>query len=96
MRGILQSHTEAEQLLRINPAHAGNTTYISLFRFSFKDHPRTCGEYLTAFAAAKIIKGSPPHMRGILLVAFAVALSSGITPAHAGNTYTTNGFNEQD
>ena len=52
------------------------------------DHPRTRGEYVTQSVYLSDPEGSPPHTRGIPFNALSTSGESGITPAHAGNTYT--------
>jgi len=55
----------------ITPAHAGNTSSTSRAIPQSWDHPRTCGEhsFLTSFNTFAL--GSPPHMRGTLLLSTA-------------------------
>ena len=50
------------------------------------DHPRTCGENLKVSDLMEILKGSPPHLRGKLLVTYLRFFPLGITPAPAGKT----------
>ena len=46
MRGILQMFKISLGCLRIIPAHAGNTESIPDVEWKFRDHPRSCGEYI--------------------------------------------------
>ena len=48
--------------------------------------PRTCGENFDGHDVAKIIVGSPPHMRGKLFRHLVTLCHHRITPAHAGKT----------
>ena len=73
-------------LCRITPAHAGNTLSQSNFYNAIQDHPRACGEYAAVADRDGFVWGSPPRMRGILLVCHRRFGKTGITPAHAGNT----------
>ena len=49
-----------------------------------RDHPRTCGEKLSAACCGRKCLGSPPHMRGKVGHALPGRHAPGITPAHAG------------
>ena len=53
-----------------------------------EDHPRTCGEHLKDVTEGDLNVGSPPHMRGTPCPFCGRNTTHGITPAHAGNTYT--------
>ncbi len=86
MRGILSPSKECPFWSRIIPAHAGNT---QCFRFHFchnKDHPRSCGEYITINANQGQSMGSSPLMRGIPTTKSLCNWNDRIIPAHAGNT----------
>ena len=54
-----------------------------------KDHPRGCGENIVYFPALANGAGSPPRMRGKLLVGAVQPHQPGITPADAGKTAKT-------
>ena len=70
----------------IIPAHAGNTSIgRSKFRSSW-DHPRACGEHPFPVGLLTIPVGSSPRMRGTLPGKSTGLQTSGIIPAHAGNT----------
>ena len=58
---------------------------------ALQDHPRACGEHVYSHAWEGIRLGSPPRMRGTLLVSLSVDNYLGITPAHAGNTLCPTG-----
>ena len=51
-----------------------------------KDHPRRCGENLSTGKILKSIPGSPPQVRGKLVLLLLVSALFGITPAGAGKT----------
>jgi len=88
MRGTPIPFIEAIYEIRITPAHAGNTNTSPAAKAVIGDHPRTCGEHPSHGAADCVIQGSPPHMRGTpISIAIAYGLY-GITPAHAGNTFS--------
>ena len=86
MRGIQIYIAGRMGLLRITPAHAGNTGYIAPYTCAVWDHPRACGEYITADLHHTFLPGSPPRMRGIPYSPCFPFQPFGITPAHAGNT----------
>ena len=85
-RGIQKQGYFRVFLCRITPAHAGNTAHDVRFFQSQWDHPRTRGEYSGMIFSARLVLGSPPHTRGILLGKGGGTQTYGITPAHAGNT----------
>ena len=49
-------------------------------------HPRIRGEYFDPKASVSVVKGSPPHTRGILSSASHFMNCLRFTPAYAGNT----------
>ena len=51
------------------------------------DHPRVCGEQLACFCFCLTYKGSPPRVRGTVLVPPVLFYGLRITPACAGNRY---------
>ena len=73
-------------ILRITPAHAGKTDFLSsLIKFS-QDHPRACGENKPHALTMPPMQGSPPRMRGKLAFRAEGDRYVRITPAHAGKT----------
>ena len=72
--------------VRITPAHAGKSTLLPVALVSATDHPRTCGEKSPKRAETKLVRGSPPHMRGKAPEAEVTVRERGITPAHAGKS----------
>ena len=69
----------------ITPACAGNTNRGLRPSRTPRDHPRMRGEYCLCPLQRWVCGGSPPHARGIPLYQSKLCLSSGITPACAGN-----------
>ena len=72
--------------LRIIPAHAGSTAFVSSTDPIFRDHPRSRGEHILTYFRRILALGSSPLTRGALDAAGAAASSTGIIPAHAGST----------
>ena len=71
---------------RITPARAGTTLPKHAAGFLDRDHPRTCGNYLTAPLRHLLLEGSPPHVRELLYIELDEYGERGITPARAGTT----------
>ena len=71
---------------RITPAYAGNTMSCPLQGIRFLDHPRLRGEHSVEKLKSSFDVGSPPPTRGTLKAWYKSSLTSGITPAYAGNT----------
>ena len=95
MRGKHHIAIYLELKNRITPAHAGKTRLTLICPAVDQDHPRACGENTTRKAVRGKCPGSPPRMRG-KLTAFSLApVRAGITPAHAGKTWSCNFFNLQ-
>ena len=90
MRGKLACNTETGDDGGITPAHAGKTFAGTDVARALGDHPRACGENRTALLKMHRHSGSPPRMRGKPVIQCKCALSSGITPAHAGKTHTAH------
>ena len=71
---------------RITPAYAGNTyTKYGLKRTGW-DHPRLRGEHEKVIDLKSNEWGSPPPTRGTRFEYVPLLISTGITPAYAGNT----------
>ena len=71
---------------RITPAPAGKTKVSDAYFEVLEDHPRTCGENFPLRTSCIHILGSPPHLRGKLLIPSLVSHLERITPAPAGKT----------
>ena len=88
MRGTVVTRSFACFLVRITPAHAGNSYTAGGKYIGKKDHPRSCGEQIYHLAKEAGVKGSPPLMRGTGALPDAPNICTRITPAHAGNSIT--------
>ena len=86
MRGKVSPSSSLFLFIGITPAHAGKSTIIRRDASRIRDHPRTCGEKSGGSPIQSRHSGSPPHMRGKVLYACALAVMDGITPAHAGKS----------
>ena len=85
-RGIHRRQPVRQCSAGIIPALAGNTLASGVAAAITKDHPRSRGEYPSAWANRPTGHGSSPLSRGIL-VGFPIGdLHEGIIPALAGNT----------
>ena len=88
MRGKQQKEVYEALKEGITPAHAGKTIVSRLFFNSMRDHPRACGENPEQIHIQLHRKGSPPRMRGKRATCKDDRLIEGITPAHAGKTFS--------
>ena len=86
MRGKPPACFRQVWLLRIIPAHAGQTRVPYATGPLRGDHPRTCGANNTAIVLEDIADGSSPHMRGKRRVLLWLPGYGRIIPAHAGQT----------
>ena len=86
MRGTRDVRPLADKGDGIIPAHAGNTAKRLWPNFVARDHPRACGEHDLMVIQALEPLGSSPRMRGTPFCRPTGWWSSGIIPAHAGNT----------
>ena len=86
MRGKGVVSAQLRAILRITPAHAGKSVVVAVVPAIQRDHPRTCGEKTTTGAAPVGGFGSPPHMRGKVLLDPFQFKPNGITPACAGKS----------
>ena len=68
----------------ITPAYAGKSGSICSGGVVTGDHPRICGEKRMFQQPCDKSVGSPPHMRGKVLVPLLESFQDGITPAYAG------------
>ena len=72
--------------IRITPAYAGKRIKGGKMQRKTRDHPRLRGEKLSAYAAHREKKGSPPLTRGKAETAINSKPCIGITPAYAGKS----------
>ena len=91
MRGkgcLLQLHSD---YCRITPAYAGKSCSSWLRCFLCGDHPRVCGEKARASSTSALRMGSPPRMRGKVVLSCTCHACPGITPAYAGKRVQKGG-----
>ncbi len=88
VRGKVDDLAERLKTPRITPACAGKSIYPFLYKFRTWDHPRMCGEKLSAVSEFFLAAGSPPHVRGKDFVHIHILRYPGITPACAGKRDT--------
>ena len=86
MRGKEQRMREARNSAGITPAYAGKSGEYMAGEDQYGDHPRVCGEKLSLIVVPKILRGSPPRMRGKGWCFYVCCSFSGITPAYAGKS----------
>ena len=86
MRGKLYRVSCFYMYQGITPAGAGKTQTRQPDNILTWDHPRRCGENMLSSPLNCIVKGSPPQVRGKLLLSSALAVGQRITPAGAGKT----------
>ena len=87
MRGTPAFTAPENELMRIIPAHAGNTAFPAWRGSHRSDHPRACGEHGRQCSAVKSPAGSSPRMRGTRVRWRPEPRKRRIIPAHAGNTH---------
>ena len=75
-------------LFGITPARAGNRMFSHHLPLKKRDHPRACGEQVSAGQTLAVVPGSPPRVRGTAYDDLADLAEYGITPARAGNRCT--------
>ena len=84
VRGKAPSALVSMSALRITPACAGKRAFAVAAVVVARDHPRVCGEKLSAFMPVCKAMGSPPRMRGKVPALPGTPARPRITPAHAG------------
>ena len=87
MRGKRRRQDAHASLLRIIPAHAGQTSLLMMLMLPPPDHPRACGANVTVDGGGQPVAGSSPRMRGKLTANAVIRLTMRIIPAHAGQTW---------
>ena len=85
-RGIQGDRAENAGRHGLTPAFAGNTASLTLALMPAMAHPRIRGEYLTKRSGSFLLRGSPPHSRGIPSLCRVCRNLLRLTPAFAGNT----------
>ena len=86
MRGAPLGSVKVLALGGIIPAYAGSTSGAPPAATRRWDHPRICGEHHGRMRPARRFRGSSPHMRGALPIAYISEAVAGIIPAYAGST----------
>ena len=86
MRGKEQKQLRQCVLSRITPAYAGKSSSVCTKSFYSGDHPRLCGEKIKVFVLEVNAVGSPPPMRGKVVIIRAGYGRERITPAYAGKS----------
>ena len=84
MRGKAFAPAPTIDIMGITPAYAGKRAAGDLLPWQRWDHPRVCGEKVPLYLGNTAGAGSPPRMRGKVVVSRNLCLLSGITPAYAG------------
>ena len=87
VRGKQDEVESADGDERITPACAGKTARHRKSAHLRRDHPRVCGENTVSPISSAARRGSPPRVRGKLLVEQQRQRLGRITPACAGKTY---------
>ena len=88
MRGKAIALLHSQFRSRITPAHAGKRVPYDIYQQQGQDHPRPCGEKIAVGVLYGAQIGSPPPMRGKVTYVLKCRFYSGITPAHAGKSWT--------
>ena len=89
MRGKATGELIKLALDRITPAHAGKRPRAPCTLATTTDHPRVCGEKTPMLPCLIQPWGSPPHVRGKVLIESPDNIIRGITPACAGKRYNS-------
>ena len=86
MRGKAENACVTDAGNRITPAYAGKST-LYFYRLCIQqDHPRLCGEKICLTLKYSNPSGSPPPMRGKVIVPLRDLADFRITPAYAGKS----------
>ena len=88
VRGKLKIYLSMGAKTRITPAGAGKTSLQKPFGVLITDHPRRCGENTPHHKEQGLSPGSPPQVRGKLIVPKQYLTAPRITPAGAGKTFS--------
>ena len=86
VRGKGSAPPRGHPLPGITPACAGKSPRALTRRIMTGDHPRVCGEKNADLLRSRILRGSPPRVRGKVVVQQGNPSTSGITPACAGKS----------
>ena len=94
VRGALDSGVNQVERTGIIPACAGSTKLMAAREIMLRDHPRMCGEHRRVGRDRAPLRGSSPHVRGAHPSIVASIAVTGIIPACAGSTSSTQLKNE--
>ena len=86
MRGKAPCRAVLPHAIGITPAYAGKRTEITEVEDENGDHPRLCGEKLPQCLYLFHHVGSPPPMRGKVMLYTDQPVTFRITPAYAGKS----------
>ena len=89
VRGTGIEKSKIAALAGITPACAGNSPLYEKDLPRSRDHPRVCGEQLSVIIFYNPHTGSPPRVRGTVKALILGFPSMRITPACAGNSYSS-------
>ena len=84
MRGKERMNAEIVTSIRITPAYAGKSRQRPPAECPDRDHPRLCGEKHRIRCSTSFPMGSPPPMRGKVIIDKIDVKINRITPAYAG------------
>ena len=87
MRGKACSGWSNPLHFRITPAYAGKRHCLQISPTLARDHPRLCGEKVHGVVLWLVALGSPPPMRGKVVMRAESPLFGRITPAYAGKSF---------
>ena len=90
MRGKDGDSVHSRLPFRITPAYAGKRNLNRNAEKARKDHPRLCGEKIKLSHNNFLHMGSPPPMRGKAFCNAGGDFLSGITPAYAGKSNSSD------
>ena len=91
MRGTATAWSASLRAGRFIPAHAGNSSVMSIRISTAPVHPRACGEQVTTAVRLNATSGSSPRMRGTGTRPQSRQLRIRFIPAHAGNRWPYTG-----
>ena len=89
MRGKARAGKGEGQNDRITPAYAGKSLKLIVGVVGTQDHPRVCGEKERSSLMKLQRMGSPPRMRGKVIIHLQYESNLRITPAYAGKRSTS-------
>ena len=72
--------------IRLIPARAGNTAFVSMSRLMASAHPRSRGEHMMESPVSTHAGGSSPLARGTHRKMTSLSIAGRLIPARAGNT----------